>query len=117
MKELEEIQKCSCYKCTNILTTFTQYTFGICEPHLKMLLNKNYYIGLCWNCGAITDVGDRQHIIKDKYIFAKGCKNCGHEEHSNQWMTLNTNTSKQLSEFGVDHNGSIIFIIPNQILK
>ena len=110
MKELEEWQRCSCYKCNNMLTNFRQLIFGVCEPHLNMLLDTHYYIGLCWKCGNISYVGNKDNVIKDKYIFSKGCKLCSTEEDSLQWMTLSTNSSKQISEYAIDETGSLVLI-------
>jgi hypothetical protein len=99
---------CSCYKCNNYIGEGWSALFGVCPAHLMLLLDTHYYIGICWNCGSISYIGDRVYVIRDKYIFSRGCKVCGNEDLSIQWMTLNEQSSRQLSRYAVDHNGVIV---------
>jgi len=91
-------QRCNCYGCENLLTSYKELVSGICEPHAELIyedrFKDKYYIGVCWECNNITYVGpryDRKNnlIITDKYIFSKGCLACtGKEENNLQWMTF-----------------------------
>lgn len=98
-------QYCSHYRCGVLLRGIEEMRFGVCEPHLKLMESKRNFIAICWNCGSITLIGDRQEVIRDRYIFAKGCKLCGNEEDSIQWMTIRPEVISNLS---VNSKGLIV---------
>jgi len=86
---------CNCLRCENILSNYEEYKSGICDAHAELLSDDRYYVGVCWECSTITYVGPRYNmhhelIIKDKYIFSKGCRACtGNETDNINWMTIN----------------------------
>lgn len=94
-----QAQRCDCYGCLNNLTTFDEVMSGICDDHRRLILDDDNYAGVCWNCCRVTIVGPRRShkgelIIKDKYIFSKGCRHCTGKEESNvDWITIKVDSS------------------------
>jgi len=88
--------QCNCFGCENELLTVNEVKGRMCEGHRRMALLEESYIGVCWNCGNPTAIGNRQwnqkdkeYTIKDKYIMSKGCKECTGDENDNiNWMTI-----------------------------
>lgn len=84
---------CTCYGCRRKSNTFWAAYLGVCEYHLKLLADDDYWVGVCWECGSITAVDPKEDLIKDKYIFSKGCIRCtGNEEMNISWMTIKEET-------------------------
>jgi hypothetical protein len=83
---------CNAYKCSLTLETFDEIQLGVCDKHRELMLRRDTFIGVCWNCCKVSMVGDRQNVIKDKYIFSKGCKSCGKEGESLNFMTIKSDT-------------------------
>lgn len=87
-------RRCNVYGCSRLLTTIPEMIAGICNAHFEKLQLEDYFAGICWNCGRITAVGNREGIVKDKYIFSKGCRLCtGNEEMNISWMTIKGESS------------------------
>lgn len=92
-----QYKRCDCYQCSNTLRSYDEVISGICEPHFELAVKDENYIGVCWNCLRITLIGTRldnkdRLVIKDKYIFSKGCRHCtGNEEDNISWMTIKGN--------------------------
>jgi len=72
---------------------------------MQLLEDDDYFAGICWECCTVTFIGNRYRavkregtykrfkelVIKDKYIFSKGCEKCTGNVNSNvDWMTINS---------------------------
>jgi hypothetical protein len=87
---------CNCYGCNNELLTVKEVKGRMCEGHRRQAASDDYYVGVCWDCGYPTAVGNRVwnrkdggYIIKAKYIMTKGCLSCTGEPQNNiNWMTI-----------------------------
>lgn len=92
--------RCCSYKCNNVLETMDEFQSGLCLIHLEAMKDDRYFVGICWNCLKPTLVESRyshkkELIIKDKYIFAKGCRCCSDNEEKNvDWMTIQPDSKK-----------------------
>jgi hypothetical protein len=65
----------------------------VCDYHYRFIKDDDFWVGVCWVCGTVTAVGPREDLIKDKYIFSKGCKRCTENEEMNiSWMTIKEET-------------------------
>lgn len=112
-------KRCDCYKCLNILGTFDEVMSGVCEGHFKLLNDDDNYIGICNNCLKITIVGNRNDskgnlIIKDKYIFSKGCRHCTNNEEDNiNWMTIKPDSDPDYYVEIIENNRIRIKLITN----
>lgn len=90
------LKHCNSYGCRQKLLTVEEVKNRICEPHRSNLEDENYYVGICWSCGAITLVEDRQwdlkkreFFIRAKTIFSIGCELCtGDEEDNIRWINI-----------------------------
>jgi len=90
------LKHCNSYGCTQKLQTVEEVKNRICETHRDALQYEDSYVGICWHCGAITLVEDRQwcrkqkkYYIEAKTVFSKGCKLCtGDEENNIKWMNI-----------------------------
>lgn len=109
---------CNSYKCWNTCDTIEEMVIGLCSYHINCLREETHFAGVCWNCGNITIVEPKEQekdlIIKDKFIFSKGCRRCtGNEENNLEWMTIPKEQliNKQLSHIkvsGIKSNGSYL---------
>jgi hypothetical protein len=92
---MSQIDYAKCDYCGAPLENPDEIATGLCDRHLKMISRTDHYIGVCWNCGAITRIEEiprrLKRIFKDKYLFTKKCKKCSGKPSDNiQWVTFAT---------------------------
>ena len=95
---------CNCYGCDNELLTISEVKNRVCEGHRKRAALEENYVGVCWSCGYITAVGNRnwdrkekEYKIKAKYIMSKGCAECtGDSKNNINWMTIPGDTVERI---------------------
>ena len=95
-KTMEQIF-CKYHYCSEPLKSAEEIVNGYCTRHMEQILSDDNFVGICWQCGEITLIQTRKFQkdfkIKDKYIFAEGCKRCTRDEHKGiMWMTINLNS-------------------------
>lgn len=85
---------CGYFNCHNPLLTTEAILAHLCNKHLDQIASKQYYVGICWNCGAITLIAEvprtLRGVLREKYIFSKSCIKCtgkSIEDHG-KWITI-----------------------------
>lgn len=86
------VRRCSLDYCKVPLSTLTEISTGLCDPHQKELESNKHYVGVCWVCNRITLIDEIPHklkrVFKDKYLFTKGCTHCTPDGEDNAWITF-----------------------------
>lgn len=84
---------CTVLDCHSELKSFEEVATGICSEHSNLLTSNKHYVGVCWNCGAITGVYEiprrLKGILQEKYLFSKSCSKCSNDIDANtNWITI-----------------------------
>lgn len=87
MKEL----KCEYGECKSTLSSLPEVATGICDKHRDFLDRRHHYAVVCWNCSSLILIDEAPvqggiKLIRDKYIFAKTCKQCTPGSKGEEWM-------------------------------
>ena len=81
---------CSYFACHDPLLSKDAIVTGLCDKHLSQIESDQHYVGICWNCGAITLISQSPDYMTEKYIFSKTCIKCVGKsiKDNGQWITF-----------------------------